>query len=64
MSSTKGLIDLVDSTSWASLEMKKNPWWHNDMSPEEYDVEREYYVKNFDSLVVNGLYKPLWQQKS
>ena len=27
MSSTKGLIDLADSTSWASLEMKKNPWW-------------------------------------
>ncbi len=34
------------------------------MSPEEYDAEREYYVKNFDNLVVNGLYKPLWQQKN
>lgn len=52
-----------NASNWASLEMKKNPWWRDDMSPEEYDAEREFYVKNFDNLVVNGLYKPLWQQK-
>jgi hypothetical protein len=55
---------LNNASNWASLEMKKNPWWRDDMSPEEYDAEREYYVKNFDNLVVNGLYKPLWQQKN
>ena len=53
MSSTKGLIDLADSTSWASLEMKKNPWWHNDMSPEEYDVERENNEKKIHTLDEN-----------
>ena len=37
-----------NASNWASLEMKKNPWWRDDMSPEEYDAEREFYVKNFD----------------
>lgn len=32
------------------------------MSPDEYDKEREYYFKNFDSLVKNGKYTPLWKQ--
>jgi len=33
------------------------------MQPEEYDIEREYYAKNFN-LVRKGLYVPLWKQNS
>lgn len=32
------------------------------MSPEEYDIEREYYAKNY-SLLQEGKYSPLWKQK-
>lgn len=49
---------------WATNTMKHNPWWRDNMRPDEYDKEREYYFKNFDSLVKNGKYTPLWKQNS
>lgn len=48
--------------TWASATLREVPFWRKDMSPEEYDIEREYYAKNFD-LVKKGLYVPLWKQK-
>ena len=48
---------------WATPTMIHNPWWRQGMTPEEYDKEREYYFSNFDTLVVNGKYVPLWKQK-
>lgn len=47
---------------WATNTMKHNPWWRDNMKPDEYDKEREYYFKNFDSLVKNGKYTPLWKE--
>ena len=55
----KGIEKMED---WATNTMKHNPWWRDNMSPDEYDKEREYYFKNFDSLVKNGKYTPLWKQ--
>lgn len=49
---------------WATPTMIHNPWWRQGMTPEEYDKEREYYFSNFDTLVVNGKYVPLWKQKA
>ena len=48
----------------ATPTMIHNPWWRQGMTPEEYDKEREYYFSNFDTLVVNGKYVPLWKQKA
>lgn len=47
--------------NWATPGMKEYPFWRADMSVEEFDKEREYYLKNFD-LVQEGNYVPLWQQ--
>lgn len=47
---------------WASYTLKEVPFWRDDMTPEEYDIEREYYAKNFH-LVREGKYVPLWKQK-
>jgi len=47
---------------WASYTLKEVPFWRDDMTPEEYDTEREYYAKNFH-LVREGKYVPLWKQK-
>lgn len=47
---------------WASPTLKEVPFWRDDMTPEEYEVEREYYGKNFE-LVKEGKYIPLWKQK-
>ncbi|MCM1115614.1 MAG: hypothetical protein NC397_08980 [Clostridium sp.] len=54
----------MDKQNWAVPELRKYPWWRDNMTPEEYDEERDYYYENFESLVKKGLYKPLWQQKN
>lgn len=47
---------------WAHPTLKEAPYWREGMTPEEYDIEREYYGKNF-KLVREGKYKPLWKQR-
>ena len=48
---------------WATPQMKEAPFWREGMSPEEYDLEREYLGKNY-SLFMDGTYKPLWKQST
>jgi len=48
---------------WASPTLREVPFWRDGMTPEEYEIEREYFYKNLDSLVKEGKYIPLWKQK-
>lgn len=48
---------------WAPPTLKEAPFWRDGMSPEEYDIEREYLDSHYD-LLQNGLYSPLWKQKT
>lgn len=48
--------------NWATETLKEVPFWREDMSPEEYEVERTYYYNNWD-LVESLKYVPLWKQK-
>lgn len=50
------------TSDWASATLKEVPFWREDMTPEEYEREREYHAKNFLTLVRNGKYVPLWKQ--
>ena len=52
---------MAENESWATETLKEVPFWRDDMTPEEYDLEREYYARNF-SQVKTGTYKPLWKQ--
>ena len=54
---------MAGSNDWATPALKEVPFWRDEMSAEEYDKEREYYAKNFDTLVKKGKYTPLWKQK-
>lgn len=47
---------------WATPTLKEAPWWREGMTPEEYEVERDYYGAHFGDLVVEGKYIPLWKQ--
>lgn len=51
----------MDKSEWASETIKEVPFWRNDMSPEEYDIEREYLATHWNDLQT-GQYTPLWQQ--
>lgn len=51
-----------NNNDWANPTLKEAPYWRDGMTPEEYDMEREYYYKNFH-LVRERKYKPLWKQQ-
>ncbi len=52
----------MEGTDWATYTLKEVPFWRDGMSPEEYDIEREYMYDNYH-LLREGKYVPLWQQK-
>lgn len=49
-------------SDWATETLMEAPFWRNGMTPEEYDIEREYFAKNFH-LFMQGEYTPLWKQR-
>ena len=52
-----------ENKNWAPPQLKEAPFWHEGMSVEEYDREREYLNTHLADLY-NGTYQPLWKQKS
>ena len=36
-----------ENKGWASATLKEVPFWRDDMGPEEYEIERTYYLQNF-----------------
>lgn len=57
MSTTQG-----QSNDWATETLKEAPYWRDGMTPEEYEIEREYLGKNYH-LLKEGKYAPLWKQR-
>lgn len=51
-----------ENRNWATPTLREVPFWRDDMTPEEYDIEREYYARNFH-LVKQRKYVPLWKQR-
>ena len=47
---------------WATPTLKECPWWRDDMTPEEYEIEREYCYKNFDTSEKNVKNGPHWKK--
>ncbi len=41
---------LMDKNNWATSMIKENPYYVDGMTPEEYDREREYYLRNFEKI--------------
>lgn len=54
---------MMEETNWATGTLKEVPFWREDMTPEEYEVEREYYFQHWDDYKI-GKYIPLWKQKA
>ncbi|MBP3447201.1 MAG: hypothetical protein J6K64_08015 [Clostridia bacterium] len=48
---------------WATETLKEVPFWRNDMTPEEYEIERAHFIHNWDAYT-KGKYTPLWKQKN
>lgn len=48
-------------SDWATETIKEVPFWRDDMTPEEYDTEREYFIKHWENFK-SGEYLPLWKQ--
>ena len=48
--------------NWARGTLKEVPFWREDMQPEEYEEERNYFLSHYEDYT-NGKYTPLWKQK-
>lgn len=35
---------------WATESIKENPYWTDGMSPEEYDMERRFYLTYYEEI--------------
>lgn len=46
---------------WATETLKEAPYWRNGMSPEEYEIERDYFNLHIEDWL-KGEYEPLWKQ--
>ena len=46
---------------WATETLREVPFWRDDMTPEEYEVERTYFIEHWDDYT-KGKYTPLWKQ--
>ena len=51
------------SNNWATGSLKEAPYWREGMSPEEYEIERDYFNAHLEDFY-KGIYVPLWKQKS
>lgn len=40
----------MDKNNWATPMIKENPYYVDGMTPEEYDREREYYLRDFEKI--------------
>lgn len=50
-------------SDWASYVMMEEPFWRNDMTPEEFELERAYLVNIYSRGIKAKInYKPLWYQ--
>ncbi|MBO5426772.1 MAG: hypothetical protein J6A25_14790 [Lachnospiraceae bacterium] len=52
----------MEESNWSTPTLREVPFWRDGMSPEEYEIERSYYLENYN-LVAEGKYVPLWKQK-
>ncbi len=46
---------------WATGTLREVPFWRDDMTPEEYEIERTYFIEHWDDYT-KGNYTPLWKQ--
>lgn len=56
-----GVFKLMEENSWATATLKEVPFWRDDMTAEEYEDERTYYLEHYND-VKDGTYIPLWKQ--
>ena len=54
---------MAKESDWATYTLMEAPFWRSGMTPEEYDIEREYFYKHIEE-VKEGKYVPLWKQNS
>lgn len=51
----------MEEVNWATETLKEAPFWREGMQPEEYDKEREYFIRHYEDYL-NDKYTPLWKQ--
>ena len=51
-----------DDKNWCYGTLREVPFYFDGITPEQYDKEREYWIKNWEQYK-RGEYVPLWKQE-
>lgn len=51
---------MQENETWATPTLKEAPFWRDDMTEQEYDIERKYFLQKIS--VLREHYVPLWKQ--
>ncbi len=54
---------MMEESKWCSEGMKEAPFYHQGMTMEEYEKERDYFNLHIEEWK-NGTYEPLWKQNN
>ena len=54
-------MEKANEIDWAPYTLKEEPFWRDGMTVEEFEVERDYYLKNWHKWSYTQ-YIPLWRQ--
>lgn len=54
---------MAEDNKWATETLKEVPFWREGMTPEEYDIEREYFYTHWEEYT-RGEYTPLWRHRN
>lgn len=49
--------------NWAPYSLREVPFWNDNLSPEEYEIEQAYYFGNMRNPSMRKHYTPIWKQK-
>lgn len=50
---------MVKANNWETEAQREAPYWVEGMTPEEYNSEREYYLKHYEEIRCGEMeYKP------
>lgn len=56
------LLMVEENIEWATPQMKEYTFWHDGMTPEDYEIEQAYYLASVGNPEKRAKYKPLWKQ--
>lgn len=50
------------SNDWATPRIKEFIFWHEGMTPDDYEIEQDYFFAHMNNPQKRAEYQPIWKQ--